>query len=90
MFGTSKYSLDTSKKSGRILPILWPSVRFCLVRSTSDIKNWIPDCPPEKVSTIAPVPVGTTVDMLLDQESGTWDEEVVQSLLEEEIASKII
>jgi hypothetical protein len=36
--------------------------------------NWIPHTPPDKVVCLAPLPANAMVDLLMDEESGGWDE----------------
>jgi hypothetical protein len=54
------------------------------------VDNWIPECPPDKVSTLVPLPPNATVDFLMDEDSGTWDEETVRSFFLDYIAIRIL
>ncbi|XP_071680384.1 uncharacterized protein [Lolium perenne] len=52
--------------------------------------NWIPDVSPDRVTTLNPLPTNATVDLLLDEEACTWDEEVVRDLFDDTTAVKIL
>lgn len=55
------------------------------------VDNWIPDdAPPDRLSTLIPMPLDATVDLLLDPDSGVWNEEVVGNFFPADITSKIM
>jgi hypothetical protein len=52
--------------------------------------NWIPDVSPDRVTTLNPLPTNATVDLLLDEEACTWNEEVVRDFFDDTTAAKIL
>jgi hypothetical protein len=53
------------------------------------LDRWIPDLNPEFVKPLTPLPEAATVDFLIDEVSGTWNDDLVHSIFEEETANKI-
>jgi ribonuclease HI len=51
---------------------------------------WIPGMKPGSFSTLTPIPDGATVDCLMADDHGAWDTDVVRSIFEEEIATRIL
>jgi hypothetical protein len=51
---------------------------------------WIPGLKPGSFSTLTPIPDGATVACLQADDHGAWDTDVVRSIFEEEIATRIL
>jgi hypothetical protein len=51
--------------------------------------RWILDLNLEFVKPLTPLPEAATVDFLIDEVSGTWNDDLVHSIFEEETANKI-
>jgi hypothetical protein len=51
---------------------------------------WIPGLKPGSFSTLTPIPDGATVACLLADDHGAWDTDVVRSIFEEDIVTRIL
>lgn len=52
--------------------------------------NWIPDCKPSSFKLLSPVPDGTTVDLLIDEDLRSWDADLVRSVFKEDVANLVL
>jgi hypothetical protein len=52
--------------------------------------RWIPGVSPETLRPLTLIPIGATVDILLNEDRSAWDVDVVRTIFEEEVAQKIL
>jgi hypothetical protein len=60
-------------------------------RSVKILKdNWIPDLSPEVLKPTLPIPASATVHCLLDESTGTWNDENIHAFFDADTAAKIL
>jgi hypothetical protein len=54
------------------------------------LDNWVPGLNPEFIQLLSPLPEAVTVDFLIDEDHGTWNDDLIRSVFEEDVASRIL
>jgi hypothetical protein len=82
----------------------WRSICFCmrLVRAGARwnvgdgnkimllTDRWIPNVRPDALRLLTPIPDGTTVSFLLNEDGSAWDADIVRTIFEEEVANQVL
>jgi hypothetical protein len=52
--------------------------------------RWIPNVRPDALRLLTPIPDGTTISFLLNEDGSAWDADIVRTIFEEEVANQVL